>query len=461
VRVDSELRVKGYANLFAAGDCACFESQPLPKSGVYAVREGPYLGENIRRVALGERNLRAYRPQKHTLALLTSGHRRALMSYHSLNFEGRWLWNLKSRIDRRFMLKFGARKARPMREAGNTCGGCGGKVSAGDLEAMLGRLRAKPEYAKLLPAAVEDVGLNGDMVTSIDGFRSFTPDLFFFGQVAAWHALNDLYASGVRPSGVSVFAGMPEARPRLRRNQMEHLMSGVLSVLSKAGAPLLNAHTAVSDETTLVLSVNGRRGEAFWPKGGLRPGDALIVTKPIGTGVLLQAQMAGGLPPEAWRELRRMLLQSHEGVSALLQGLRVTACTDITGFGLAGHLLEMAEAADVRIQIRDGAVALLPGFRELDELGFRSHLAEENKVAFAGRLTGSSGDSALWDPQTHGPLAIGVPGASAIEAVARLRAGGFSKAYILGQAIEGQAGLELVKDSWARKMTAEAEAPAP
>lgn len=439
VRVDPELRVQGFPNLFAAGDCISFDSRPLPKSGVYAVREGPTLTENIRAVAMGNRRLRPYRPQWKTMALLTSGDHRAMMSYGNLNFEGRWVWNLKSRIDRRFMEKFGVRDVRPMTEAANTCGGCGGKVSAADISVLIARLRANPEFARLLPEKTEDVGLLGDMVTSIDGFRSFTSDLYFFAQVGAWHALNDLFASGVKPTGVSVYAGMPEARPRLRRDKLQHLMAGVLSVLSKLGVPLLNAHTAVSHETTLVFSVSGKRESSFWVKSGARAGDVLIMTKPVGTGALLQAQMAGALPISAWDGLREHLLLSHEKIPTLLADCGVHACTDISGFGIAGHLWEMAESSGVKLEIDSKAIAVLPGFAEVSRKGFRSALAEENRLAFGEKFVGlrQEDSECLWDPQTHGPLVVAVEVRLAEQVLSRLKESGFPDAYKLGRVTQG------------------------
>ncbi len=429
VIVESSLRVRGVSTVFAVGDCAHFADHPLPKSGVFAVREGPVLIENLRRSVRGEKVLRRYRPQKRVLALLTSGERRAMMSYGPLNLEGAWLWNWKDKIDQKFMRMYGHFDAQPMAATENTCGGCGGKLPAQDLQALLTELKKDKRFP--LPSEIEDVGSVGDVVTSIDGFRSFTSDLFLFGQVATWHSLNDFYASGIRPLGASVYVGLPEASTHLRRNRLQQLMSGVLLALAEAEAPLLNAHSAEAAETSLVVAPVAR-GEALWKKSGLRKGDVLILTKAIGTGSLLQAMMNGALPPEAWSGLKRALLQHHSLLIDKLREFAIIGCTDISGFGLIGHLCEMAEASQVAVELNVAAIPQLNGFSQVSAKGFRSFLAEQNQLAFAKFVRGSVDSPVLWDPQTHGPLLVSVNEAHAEKLLKILVASGFDEAARVG-----------------------------
>ena len=436
VRVDGFLRADGLADVFAAGDCVHFLPRPLPKSGVFAVREGPTLVENLRRRAVSRTGLRKYRPQRKTLALLTSGDRRALMAYRGLHLEGPAIWRWKSRIDLRFMEMFGPRPVMPMEGESNTCGGCGGKIGAVEVRDTVERLRATPEFARLLPTQVEDVGVLGDLVATVDGFRTFTPDLNLFGQVAVWNALNDFYASGAKPGGVTVYATLPEMSSHLRRNQLQHMMAGVLKALTQADVPLLNAHSAEAEGASLVVSAVGTHSGPLWTKSELNPGDVLILTRSLGTGVLLQAQMLGALPVSAWRSMNAGMLANHMRLPARLGAMGVRACTDISGFGLGGHVVEMAEASRMQVRLHLDKVPRLPGFDELARRGFRSRLAERNASAF-GRFFAGRQDLPpyIWDPQTHGPLLLAVPATLAGQVVEILVGEGFKSATIIGEVV--------------------------
>ncbi len=425
VVVDRYLQVQ--PRVFAAGDCAHFAPSPLPKSGVYAVRQGPLLSTNLRRTLQGK-PLRTYRPQKRALALLTAGERRALLTYGPLVFEGEWVWKWKNSIDRRFMERFGARPAKPMASPENTCGGCGGKVAAADVWALIAELNKQKIFRSLLPAGTEDIGQVGSVATTIDGFRTFSSDLFFFAQVAVWHALNDLFASGLAPLGLNAYVSLPPAGPRVRQSQLLNMMSGVLEVLRVVNAPLLNAHSAEGADAALVLSAVASSSGGWWKKGGMKSGDALILTKALGTGTYLQAEMAGALSVHQWKILRRQLLQHHAGLVPLLE--HVHACTDVSGFGLLGHLTEMIEASKATVELELARIPVLPGFAELQTQGFQTHLGGQNQATFEG-----AGPAVLWDPQTHGPLLISVPTETATRVLALLAGAGFTSCARIGTVV--------------------------
>ncbi len=420
VRVDRNLQVEGVKGLFAAGDCLHFSPQPLPKSGVFAVREGPVLIENLRRTVVGHGRLRVFRPQRFTLGLFTSGPKRALLSYGPLSWEADWLWKWKDRIDRRFMKRF---SAEPRLFAGmdqNTCGGCGGKVENAVLVEGLSNLGRA--------LGTDDVGWLGDQAVTIDGFRAFTKDLRLFGEVAVHHALNDLYASGARPVGATVCATLPLARSRLRANQLEHLMSGVYSGLG--GVPLLNAHTSEGHEISLVISGIGQ-SRRRWLKQGLRPGSRLILTKRLGTGVLLQADMVGRLDYPQWTELREHLLEHHGRILDL--DLPVLAATDISGFGLIGHLSEMLGSSPVTAELRYSQIAALPAFSQLASEGWSTFLGEKNRATYGSRWIAGVVSPLLFDPQTHGPILLVVAEEHSAAVLARLRTAGHRFAHEIGQ----------------------------
>ncbi|MEQ9121482.1 MAG: FAD-dependent oxidoreductase, partial [Alphaproteobacteria bacterium] len=217
VRVDRFLRSPSHPEVFAAGDCAAFDPRPLDKSGVYAVRAGPPLAGNLRRAAIGE-PLEPWRPQRRTLALMSTGDGGAVVSYGRLAMSGRWAWRWKDRIDRRWMDKY--RDLPPMKPeplaaaelaapAQMRSGGCGAKVASPILRRALAELG-------LADAAGDDAAIleprpGEALVQTVDQFRSFIDDPFLFGEIATVHALGDLYAMGAEPDSALATAILPHA----------------------------------------------------------------------------------------------------------------------------------------------------------------------------------------------------------------------------------------------------------
>ena len=387
--------------VFAAGDCAHFTERPLNKSGVYAVRQGPTLIANLREAVVGSQRRERYIPQRQTLSLLIAGDRKALGSYGPFAFTGGWVWRWKDRIDRKFMQRFGERAVVDGGMNVNTCGGCGGKASAQTVNELVKSLVA--DSSSLVPAQTEDVGYLGDMAVTVDGFRTFTQDLFLFGEVAVLHALNDLFACGARPAGVTVMVTLPPARNKIRSNQLLHLMKGVLAALAEHGISLLNAHTAEGSEVSLSITALGSAGRR-WKKQGLAPGQVLILTKPLGTGALLQGWMQGRLSEVSFLALRESLLQSH-GTWLAQNSTPVAAATDISGFGLIGHLSEMmGGVSPVRAVLDKATIGCLPAFSDLELNGVGAFMTAQNHAAYSGLIDGGEIEkhaSLLYDPQTN------------------------------------------------------------
>ena len=444
LRVNDYLQSESDPNIFAAGDCIDFISQRLAKAGVYSVRQGPILIHNLREASsAGQPTLQKYRPQKRFLSLMVSGDHRALLSYGPFTAEGKWVWNLKESIDQNFMEKFQPKMmgvGQAMKMDVNSCGGCGAKVSRAVLSQVLPQIGVDSKF--------EDTAeLPGDesRVTTIDGFRSFTNDQYFFARVAMWHALNDLFASGASPEQVNVFVSLSAgSAPSLQAKQLKEMMLGVQSVLAECGATLGNAHTAESQETSLVINAIGKTISAPWPKGGARLKDRLILTKKLGSGAALQAMMQGKLAAKSWLELTQHLLRSHLKVNEALRGITVHACTDISGFGLLGHLSEMLEGNGLRLNLDRSVVPILSGFKESVAMGVSAFLTQENRVAYAKYLA-SEGEvaepiwSLLFDPQTHGPLALSVPAEESSAALSALKKAGFMDAVVVGEFLAKEA----------------------
>jgi selenide,water dikinase len=316
LRVGLDLQVENAPNIFAAGDCAAVRDHPRPKAGVYAVRQGPLLADNLYRAVMGKR-LRRTAPQTKALSLIATGPRQAVASRGRWCFSGAWVWRWKDFIDRRFMQAFQTLPVMPAavrRRASGTlaselasvgadeprCGGCGAKVAANVLAAALPMIPTAAGPLRHDDAAVTRTPEGQVAVHSIDGFRSFVGDPFVFGAIAAAHALSDLYAVGARPHSALAYLTLPLNGEALMRRDLTQLMAGILSVLERDGATLIGGHTAESAELSAALAVQGHAEPArLWHKDTPQAGDALILTRPLGTGILLAGLMQGAVPGRA------------------------------------------------------------------------------------------------------------------------------------------------------------------
>ena len=466
IRVNDHLQSLSHAQVFACGDVASMPD-PRPKSGVFAVRQGPVLADNLRR-ALHGRSLRRYRPQRHFLGLISTGDRSAVASRGGWSLQGAWLWNWKDRIDRRFMQRFnqlpamqqsaapsiaeGVADADAVRELSTLamrCGGCGAKVGSGILTRVMQRLPRQAGEGLLLgmdsadDAAVLQVPTGRVLVQSVDHFRAFVDDPYLFGRIAANHALGDLFAMGAEAHSALAVATLPYAIERQVEQALFELMSGAVEVLQAAGAVLAGGHTGEGPELAFGLAVNGLvEPQRLLRKAGLREGDALILTKPIGTGTLLAADMRGRARGR-WIDAALITMQlSNRAAMDCLREFGVTACTDVTGFGLVGHLLEMVRASAVQAELDMQQVPLLDGAVDTASAGILSSLQPHNlrlrrAVANVEQAANDPRYALMFDPQTAGGLLAAVPAARAEACVTALIQRGYLQAAVIGAVSSG------------------------
>ncbi|MCB9745809.1 MAG: selenide, water dikinase SelD [Alphaproteobacteria bacterium] len=458
VKVGPTLQVLGHPELFAVGDCNQLTHAPrTPKAGVYAVREGPYLADNLA-LALTGRPLREYRPQTDFLALLNLGDGRAIGAKWGLAFEGAALFRLKDRIDRAFMEKFQvldvggaeaegfARGMPPMEQMEMVCGGCAAKVGASALSRALSRLPPvqDPEVVMGLDAADDAAAVQrpGEVaVHNVDAFPAFTDDPWLVGRVAALNALSDLHACGVAPKHAMALVTIPEdSEPE---EALYQVLSGAREALDADGVTLLGGHTTVGPSLHVGFSVTGYARDAaqLWRNAALRPGDALVLTRGLGTGVLFHADMAGrATGAEVQAALARML-RGNGPAAQVARARGVTGVTDVTGFGLAGHLGEMLRGAGLSAELELAAVPALPGAERLIRAGERSTFHAQNREALKAlyvpeRLGQEPKLELLFDPQTAGGLLLGVAAGEAEGLVAALREAGELDAAVIGRVTE-------------------------
>jgi selenide,water dikinase len=444
--------------IFAAGDCAHMAHAPRPKAGVFAVRQAPVLHHNLR-AALSGAPLRAYRPQKDYLKLVSTGGRNAVADKFGFRSGGAWLWRLKDRIDRSFMAKFEDFPAMPApaipRDAAQglaeamgdkpLCGGCGAKVGAPALHAALATLPA-PQHPDTLSGPGDDAALlrHGPQVQAIttDHLRAFTHDPALMARLAALHALGDIWAMGAAPQAALAQITLPRLSDTLQSRTLAEILHAAADVFRAAGADVVGGHTATGDELTIGFTVTGLAARPI-AKSGARPGDALLLVKPIGTGTLLAAEMAmARLPGLILGEAVAACLASMalaQGEAASILAPHATAMTDVTGFGLAGHLLEILTASGTAAEIALSAIPFLPGAVALSAAGHGSSLLPANLSATTWAMDAPPGPATtlLSDPQTCGPLLATVPAAQAEPLLARLHASGYPQATRIGTITTG------------------------
>jgi selenide,water dikinase len=465
VRVSSTLQSISHPQVFASGDIAAMVDHPRPKSGVFAVRQGPPLARNLRYTLLGE-PLETYRPQRRFLSLISTGDRYAVASRGIWAFEGAWVWRWKDRIDRRFMrvyedlpdmpapplpqLPSGLADEEAIAAVSQTamrCGGCGAKVGASILSRALQRIESVEGKGVLIGldapddgAVIEATGDRADIHT-VDFFRSMIDDPYVFGQVAASHALSDVYAMGGEPRSAVAIVTIPPGPEAKVEETLTHLMAGAAAVLRDAGAALVGGHTGEGAELALGFAVNGCVAPGrILRKGGLRPGDRLILTKPLGTGTLFAADMRHRAKGRWIAAAIRSMLLSNREAARCLQAHGATACTDVTGFGLLGHLVEMLRASETDADLTLASVPMLDGAEETARAGILSSLQPQNvrlrrAIAVTPEIAAQPRLALLFDPQTSGGLLAGVPAQEAEACVNELRSRGFEASAVIGTVI--------------------------
>ena len=462
VRVDDTLQSTSHTGVFAAGDVAAVVNHPRDKAGVFAVRQGPPLTANLRRVLLG-RSPRPFRPQRRYLTLVSTGGRHAVGSRGPWSFEGAVIWRWKDWIDRRFMSKYrdlpamaagsppavepGLASPEVLREistAAMRCGGCGSKVGATPLDRVLEQLQPVQRDDVLVgldapdDAAVVTVPPGKALVRTVDAFRTIVNDPFVFGQITANHCLGDIFAMGAEAQTALAIATVPFGLDTKIEDTLVQLLSGAVTVLNDAGAALVGGHTSEGAELALGLSLTGLvNPEAVLRKTGLRPGDRLVLTKGVGTGTLFAAEMRMRAKGRWIAGAIASMRQSSRAAAAVLREYGATACTDVTGFGLLGHLVEMTRASGVDVRLALASVPVLDGALETSAEGLLSSLHPHNvrlrrAVADVERAARDPRYPLLYDPQTAGGLLAGVPGDRADACVDDLRAQGYAQAAVIG-----------------------------
>ncbi len=455
VVVDPDLRVRGDADLFAVGDCAHMPFAPRPKAGVFAVRAAPVLYHNLHAVVSG-RPTKPFHPQKSYLKLISLGGKSAMAEKWGFAPAAPLLWQWKDRIDRAFMDKLDKLpamavpklpvfRAKGSEEDSNNiplCGGCGAKVGGGVLRSALD-LRPLHVRDDVITAPGDDAAIlrqagGGFQVISTDHLRAFIDDPVQMTRIAAVHALGDIWAMGAAPQTALSSIILPRMSPALQQRTLREISETAAEVFGQAGAAVVGGHTTMGAEMTIGFTVTGLRAAMPLTVSGAQDGDALLLTRPIGSGVILAAHMAGKVAAHVVTEALSIMQQPQSIAAQALS--QAHAMTDVTGFGLVGHVQAICTASGLQAQIRRDAVPVYAGARALSDSGIASSLLEANLAD--APYTGLA-DPLLHDPQTAGGLLAALPRDAALHVQERLQAQGLCAA-IIGELTKGSDPLRVI-----------------
>ncbi|MGC1304542.1 MAG: selenide, water dikinase SelD [Caulobacteraceae bacterium] len=328
-------------------------------------------------------------------------------------------------------------------------GGCGCKLSPAVLKDILARTPASGGFANLMvgtetgdDAAVWRLNDEQALIATTDFFMPVVDDPFEFGRIAATNALSDVYAMGGTPIMALAIVGMPIGKIAIE--DVQAILAGGASVCAEAGIPVAGGHSIDSAEPIYGLVALGlAHPDRIKRNTGARPGDALILTKPLGVGVYSAALKQGRLDPEGYAAMIAATTKLNTVGRELSARADVHALTDVTGFGLLGHGLEVCRGSGLGATIRFGDIPLLPGVAALAQAGVKTGASGRNWASYGAEVRLPEGlpdwkRDLLTDPQTSGGLLVAVARETVSKVLDQVRAAGFEAAAIVGHTTEGE-----------------------
>lgn len=276
------------------------------------------------------------------------------------------------------------------------------------------------------------------LIQTLDFFTPIVDDPYLFGQIAAANALSDVYAMGGKPILAMNIVGFPSC---LDEKILSQILQGGADKVEEAGASLCGGHTVIDEEPKYGLSVTGTAApERLLSNANIQPGDRLILTKPLGTGVMVAAIKAGMVKGDSSNPAVASMLELNNNIVKYFDKYQINACTDITGFGLIGHLLEMSENSALKLNLEAAEIPIFPNCRDYAETGLLPAGAYKNQdnysqfVSHQGQKDETLNDL-LYDPQTSGGLIISAAEADAADLLIDLYSEGI-EAALIGRAEE-------------------------
>jgi selenide, water dikinase len=340
--------------------------------------------------------------------------------------------------------------------------GCASKIDEATLKRVLGGLPFLDDPRVLIGApAGDDAGVyklddNLALVQTVDVFTPSVDDPYTFGQIAAANSLSDVYAMGGRPITALSIVGFPiRTQPD---EAMHQILRGGVDKMTEAGVPVVGGHSINDKEVKAGFAVTGLvHPDKIVSNAGAKPGDRLILTKPLGTGIMAFAAQIGRAPAGGPEAAARSMAALNNVASKLMIELGAHASTDVTGFGLMGHLAAMAAASHVDVEILWDDLPLLPGVLQCLADGIASGAVERNRESSAHCLIADEHvqpamSDLCFDPQTSGGLLIAIGPDAADNLLKKLHAAGVSDAIIIGKILESGSGRVFLRTNGRRKL---------
>jgi len=484
IQVRPTLQLMEYDNVFAAGDIASIYGEKREKAGVFAVRAGPYLADNLRRFIQAS-HLKSFRPQSRYLALIGLGGKQALAIRGQFVAKGALWWHLKDWIDKRFIEKFTQIPemkipAAPLPALARTlddtietngfeCSGCGAKAGADILSEALAAAcqmaRGKGADPRYLPPSgitldhgtihlPRDMPQKASLSQSVDFLSQHLSDAYLFGRIAALHALSDIFVAGDKPLAAQALVAVQRTRPKMQKSDLTLMLCGAIEELAAHETSLTGGHTTVASEAMLGFAVTAIADEdGSCPPLPVGEEIALILTKPIGIGVILAAEMRGLCPAASYEAAIEVMLTSNAGAAdIILSHAPFAQMTDVTGFGLARHAMNLMQRTGFSgMMLSLDSIPLITGAAALSARGISSSLYPHNAGNIALNSASMLGDGGrpiidlLFDPQTSGGVLAALPRQKAEEICRKLHKAGYKQAAIIGHLTHDQAGITLKK----------------
>ena len=461
---NQNLKLKNFPEIFATGDCAVIDSAKRPASGIFAVKVLNTLVNNLKKDIEGK-SLKKWFPQRFGLQIVNSFPKRKNMAfaiYRDFVFGPSFLiWGLKNKIDRDFIKKFRETKIIMHEEEKDTsindCRGCAAKIPQSVLNSALRNSKLE-SFANSPEDSVEIYNNGKDIILqSVDGFPSLLSDPWLNAKITTLHACSDLWACGVKLTSAQALISVPRVEKDFQKYLFSQCLQGIKSTVEDHCGELIGGHTFESRSLVekpytlgveIALTVQGvlKNGAKPWLKSGMQIGDVILMSRPLGVGIFFAGQMQNINMHGCYQEITKNLLTSQQPLIDQIYLLQnqsresfINAATDITGYGLIGHLKEMIESsnisrkkknlAPIKVLLDLFAFKAYPGVFELIRKKIKSSLFESNKEILDQILKENRNDriisfskvnsvdketlneriSLLLDPQTCGPLLISCP----------------------------------------------------
>lgn len=424
VKVNKYLQAEDNPNVFATGDMASLNFIKRPKSGVMAVRQGEILKKNIFRLLLNKK-LVSFSPQSNWLYLIGTGNKKAVLNWYFISLYGSLFWKWKENIDRKFINNYSfnetimidkkncktplTRKLNLQKKNLMRCEGCGSKLSKNILIKFLEK--NSRNNSVILSDAAELELPNQKIVQSIDHIKYFSNmDPYVFGRISYLHSQNDIISSGSFVNSFSVSIGLPADEEEVSAFYLEYFMKGILEESKFDNSVLASGHTYSSEESGITINMNGY-SKKLNSKNKAHRFELIYLTKPLGVGLSMAAfmQNSKNIKAETYSKILENMLASNRRFLEVVERVKGHILTDISGFGLAAHLIDICKSSELSAVLKINKDILING-TEILVSNYFSSAYNDNKISSESYVATNNNKlvPVLYDPQTSGPLLVSI-----------------------------------------------------